>query len=76
MQILFIVYDPPEKGMPFLAVRIDGVKTKLKKVQAVAAKTRADAEKLVQELERDLMDPHWRDHEGLRAAYGSTEKGS
>ncbi len=76
MQIVFTVYDPPEKGMPFLAVRIDGVKTKFKKVQAVAAKTRADAEKLVQELERDLMDPHWRDRERLQAAYRSTAEGS
>lgn len=70
MQIMFAIYDPPKKGMPFLAVRIDGVKTKFKKVQAIAAKTRTDAEKLVAELERDLRDPHWRDRERLHAAYG------
>ncbi len=70
MQIVFAVYDPPEKGMPFLAVRIDGVKTKFKKVQATAAKTRADAETLVAEMERDLCEPGWRDRAKLGAAYG------
>jgi hypothetical protein len=73
MQIIFTVYDPPGKGMPFLAVRIDGVKTKSKKVQAIATKTRADAEKLVAEMERDVVDPDWRDRERLRAAYGVSE---
>ncbi len=70
-QIVFAVYDPPEKGMPFLAVRITGVKTQLKKVTAIAAKTRADAEKIAAELERDFIDPDWRDRERLRAAYGT-----
>ncbi len=67
-QIVFAVYDPPEKGMPFLAVRIFGVKTQFKEVTAIAAKTRADAEKVIAELERDLNDPDWRDRERLRTA--------
>jgi hypothetical protein len=72
---VFGVYDPPEEEMPFLTVRTDGVKIKSKKVQAIAAKTCADAEKHVAELERDLMDPHWRDRERLHAAYdGSAGK--
>ena len=70
-QFQFAVYDPPEKGMPFLAVRIDGVKTKYKKVIAVAAKTRADAEAALQSLEKDLTDPYWRDRTVLEAHYGS-----
>jgi phage terminase Nu1 subunit (DNA packaging protein) len=70
-QILFTIYDPPEKGMPFLAVRIDGVKTKMKTVWAIAAKTRADAEKAVEDLQRDLTDPHWRERARLRAAYAT-----
>lgn len=70
MQIVFAVHNPPERGMPFLAVQIDGIKTKSKKVRAVAAKTRGDAEKLVAEMERDLTDPHWRDRARLQAAYG------
>lgn len=60
--------------MPFLAVRIDGVKTKFKTVQAVAAKTRADAEKIKEEMRRDLADPDWRHRERLRSAYGPGEQ--
>jgi len=71
MQIMFAVYDPPESGMPFLAVRIEGIKTKSKKVQAISAKTRADAEKLAAEMERDLREPNWRDRARLQAAYGT-----
>lgn len=74
MQIQFAVYDPPAKGMPYLAVRIDGVKTKSKKVIAIAAKTRADAEKAVEEFERDLNDPHWRERASLHAYYASKKK--
>ena len=70
-QISFAVYDPPEKGMPFLAVRIDGVKTKFKMVRAVASKTRAEAESAVEDLKRDLHDPQWRERAALHAAYSS-----
>ena len=71
-QFMFAVYDPPTKGMPFLAVRIDGVKAEFKTVKAIAAKTRIEAEKLVQEMELDLREPHWRDRARLHAAYGGT----
>ena len=70
-KIEFAVYDPPEKGMPFLAVRINGVKTQFKKVIAIAAKSRIDAEAALETLEKDLSDPHWRDREELHSHYGS-----
>jgi hypothetical protein len=73
MMIEFAVYDPPKKGMPFLAVRIDGVKTKSKKVLAVAAKTREQAEVLVEEHRKDLTDPHWRERARLHNAYGASK---
>ena len=72
MRIVFAIYEPPEKGMPFLAVRIDGVKTKFKKAQAIATKTRADAEGLIADMERDLREPGWRDRAGLARAYSAS----
>lgn len=66
------MHDPPKRGSPFLAVRIDGVKTKFKTVKAIAAKTRADAERFVEEMEKDLNDPDWRDRDRLRTAYDVT----
>ncbi len=71
-QIEFAVYVPSEKGLPFLAVRIDGTKTRYKKITATAAKTRAAAEVILEDLKRDLLEPHWRERAELKAHYGSS----
>jgi hypothetical protein len=55
MKFEFAVYLPPEKGMPYLAVKIEGVKTPYKKVTAKAAKSIEDAERLVKEMYEELQ---------------------
>jgi hypothetical protein len=74
VQIQFAIYEPPEKGMPFLAVRIDGVKTKFKKVIAIAARTRADAEAALGNLQKDMANPYWREQASLEARYAPKPK--
>ncbi len=69
-QILFAIYEPPEKGMPFLAVKIEGVKTKYKKVSAIAVRSRADAEQALEIQKKDFDNPYWRDQEAMTAHYG------
>ncbi len=69
MKFEFAVYDPPEKGMPYLAVKIEGVKTPFKKITAFAARTQEEAEFIVEEMVKDLEDPSWRWRAKLDAAY-------
>lgn len=54
-RVRFAVYDPPERGLPFVAARVD----QSGNTRVMTAKTRREAEEAALSMARDLNDIYW-----------------